>query len=106
MEQKGAFADFIVQHIRETGDEDDLSEIQQVLTETPNGNKIFQRAISVTSTGSQRRNSRVSERKLSITQQAQPIELPGEGTTLIKNEESATGRVCVNKIVVSITLIV
>ena len=46
LEQKGAFADFIVQHLQ-TVDDEDLTEIKQVLAENETGHAIFERAISV-----------------------------------------------------------
>ncbi|KAJ6648205.1 Multidrug resistance-associated protein 1 [Pseudolycoriella hygida] len=58
--QKGAFADFIVEHLREMEeDEEELNVIKEALTPSVNGSIIFERAISVRA--SQTKAQRLSE---------------------------------------------
>ncbi|XP_053694450.1 multidrug resistance-associated protein 1-like [Sabethes cyaneus] len=99
LEQKGAFSEFLSQHIQELDDEDDeLQIIQEVLNDDVT-RKIVQRAMSVRSNKSN--GSGGSKRKKKVSRQEsrnsnKPLELKAPaaaGTVLIEKEESATGGV-------------
>ncbi|XP_062705317.1 multidrug resistance-associated protein 1-like [Aedes albopictus] len=102
LDQKGAFAEFLMQHIQELDEEDEeIQMIQEVLKDEKSRN-IVKRAMS---TRSQRSSgsggSGGSVRKKRISRQEsrnsnKPVEAPAapaKGTTLIEKEESATGAV-------------
>ncbi|GAB0092997.1 hypothetical protein DMENIID0001_080490 [Sergentomyia squamirostris] len=90
--QKGAFSEFLLQHLREMEDES-LDEIKEALDIQPEGRQLLQRAISVQSASSKGSKNKNSLRHRSSKQENQDIVVPKAGTTLIKTEESATGKV-------------
>lgn len=50
--QKGLFSEFLLQHISEMDDEDELMEIKQALGDKPEGKVLLERAFSIRSTSS------------------------------------------------------
>ncbi|XP_053694487.1 multidrug resistance-associated protein 1-like [Sabethes cyaneus] len=99
LEQKGAFAEFLSQHIQELDEEDDeLQIIQEVLNDDVTRN-IVQRAMSVRSNKSSGSGGSKPRRQVS-RQESRNSNKPAEfqatakvGTVLIEKEESATGGV-------------
>uniref|UniRef100_A0A182NES5 ABC-type glutathione-S-conjugate transporter n=1 Tax=Anopheles dirus TaxID=7168 RepID=A0A182NES5_9DIPT len=102
LDQKGAFADFLTQHIQEMDDEDEdeLKLIQEALKDGE-GKKIVQRAMSTrsqrsgSSNGSVRKKrvSRAESRNSNKPRAAEPAPQQASAATLIEKEESATGAV-------------
>ncbi|XP_059614039.1 multidrug resistance-associated protein 1-like [Phlebotomus argentipes] len=100
--QKGAFSEFLVEHLQEMED-DEVDEIKEVLAVKPEGRQLLERALSIRSTsskgskkGSVRGSMRGSMRKRpsnSSKLEKEGIIVPKVGTTLIEKEESATGKV-------------
>ncbi|XP_055546953.1 multidrug resistance-associated protein 1-like [Wyeomyia smithii] len=99
LDQKGAFAEFLSQHIQELDEEDEeLQIIQEVLNDDVTRN-IVQRALSVRSTKSS--GSEGSKRRKKVSRQEsrnsnKPLESQAAvavGTVLIEKEEAATGGV-------------
>uniref|UniRef100_A0A182Y9Z9 ABC-type glutathione-S-conjugate transporter n=2 Tax=Anopheles stephensi TaxID=30069 RepID=A0A182Y9Z9_ANOST len=102
LDQKGAFAEFLTQHIQEMDDEDEdeLKLIQEVLKDGE-AKKIVQRAMSTrsqrsgSSNGSirKKRISRAESRNSNKPRAAEPVPQQLSAATLIEKEESATGAV-------------
>uniref|UniRef100_A0A1L8E4B5 ABC-type glutathione-S-conjugate transporter n=2 Tax=Nyssomyia neivai TaxID=330878 RepID=A0A1L8E4B5_9DIPT len=90
--QRGAFAEFLVQHLQEMEEDEDLEEIKDVLAIKPEGRQLLERALSVRSTSS-KGSKKGSMRKRTSKLEKEEIKLPKTGTTLIEKEESATGKV-------------
>lgn len=49
LKKKGAFAEFIVQHLQTAEGDDELEQLRETLSETPVGEEFYKRAISVVS---------------------------------------------------------
>ncbi|XP_055543163.1 multidrug resistance-associated protein 1-like [Wyeomyia smithii] len=99
LDQKGAFAEFLSQHIQELDEEDDeLQIIQEVLNDDVIRN-IVQRTQSVRSnrsneSGGSKRRKKISRQESRMSNRPQvPQAAAAVGTVLIQKEESATGGV-------------
>ncbi|XP_055636687.1 multidrug resistance-associated protein 1-like isoform X2 [Toxorhynchites rutilus septentrionalis] len=97
LDQKGAFAEFLTQHIQNLDDEDEeIKMIQEALDDEVSRN-ILKRAMSIRSNksggsnGSARNRKKMSRQESRNSQHIQPV--PVKGTTLIEKEQSATGSV-------------
>ncbi|XP_058820116.1 multidrug resistance-associated protein 1-like [Topomyia yanbarensis] len=96
LDQKGAFSEFLSQHIQELDEEDEeLRIIQEALQDDVSRN-IVQRAMSVRSnksngSGGSKKKKKVSRQESRHSKLMEPA--PAQGTTLIEKEESATGAV-------------
>ncbi|KAG4074217.1 hypothetical protein HA402_015520 [Bradysia odoriphaga] len=96
--QKGAFADFIIEHLSGMEDDEELKEIKEALTPSVTGSIIFERAISVRSSDTKmkrasiRSSKRGGGKKKSLTDM-NIIKPADDGRVLIQKEESATGSV-------------
>lgn len=104
LEQKGAFADFLEQHLQnvDEDDEEELEAIKQALESTKAGAKLFERAISVRNSLPKKKNSVTSSSKGTLSkkigievlsEQPEPEPIQNKGTTLIQTEISAVGGV-------------
>uniref|UniRef100_A0A1B0D0A2 ABC-type glutathione-S-conjugate transporter n=1 Tax=Phlebotomus papatasi TaxID=29031 RepID=A0A1B0D0A2_PHLPP len=90
--QKGAFSEFLLQHIQEMEEDEDLEEIKDVLAIKPEGRQLLERALSVRSASS-KGSKKGSMRKRTSKLDKNEIVVPKAGTVLIEKEESATGKV-------------
>ncbi|GAB0095977.1 multidrug resistance-associated protein 1 [Sergentomyia squamirostris] len=91
--QKGAFSEFLVQHLQEMAEDVDLEEIKDVLEAQPEGRQLFERAVSIRSSISSRGSKKGSMRKRTSNLEKEGTVVPKVGTVLIEKEESATGKV-------------
>ncbi|XP_055597196.1 multidrug resistance-associated protein 1-like isoform X2 [Uranotaenia lowii] len=100
LDQKGAFAAFLTEHIQDLDEEDEeIQMIQQTLQDDKSRN-IVQRAMSTRSSGSggsggstrRKKFSRQESRVSNSAKEGAPT-TPAKGTTLIEKEESAVGSV-------------
>lgn len=98
IQEKGAFATFIEQHLQELDENDDeLDEIKHVLAENEIGVALFNRAISIRSSGeSLKRKSTIRTNK-SILGDSEFKSKPtiDSSSKLIVKEDSLTGSVCI-----------
>uniref|UniRef100_A0AAG5CWC8 ABC-type glutathione-S-conjugate transporter n=1 Tax=Anopheles atroparvus TaxID=41427 RepID=A0AAG5CWC8_ANOAO len=100
LDQKGAFAEFLTQHIQDLEDVDDeeIKLIQESLKDET-AQKIVQRAMSVRSNrsdgsnGSQRRKRISRQESKQSKKREEPLIQNLDNATLIEKEESATGAV-------------
>ncbi|XP_065088176.1 multidrug resistance-associated protein 1-like [Ochlerotatus camptorhynchus] len=99
LDQKGAFADFLTQHIQDLDEEDEeIQIIQEVLKDEVSRN-ILKRAMSTRSERSAGSGGSIRKKKVSrqesrnSNKKPEILDTPAKGTTLIEKEESATGAV-------------
>ncbi|CAO1343275.1 unnamed protein product [Diamesa hyperborea] len=95
--QKGAFADFLIQHLQEIDDDEELSEIQKTIQDQEM-KLILERTISTLSSGPERNSlngsvKRRRSRKASEKSEQQTLQPVKVKTKLIDTEEAATGSV-------------
>ncbi|XP_058453712.1 multidrug resistance-associated protein 1-like [Malaya genurostris] len=97
LDQRGAFSEFLNQHLQELDEEDEELQIIQETLKDETSRNLVQRAMSVRSNKSN--GSGGSKRKKKVSRQEsrnsnKPLEVvQAQGTTLIEKEESATGAV-------------
>lgn len=104
LEQKGAFADFLEQHLQnvDADDQEELEAIKEALENTKAGAQLFERAISVRNSLPKKKHSVASSGKGSMSKKTGNNGTPGrpapvlavnKGATLIQSELSAVGGV-------------
>ncbi|KAL1397170.1 hypothetical protein pipiens_009960 [Culex pipiens pipiens] len=98
LDQKGAFSEFLTQHIQELDEEDEELAIIQETLQDEQSRHVVQRAMSTRSKGSNGSGGSMRKKKLSRqeSRNSNKVETPAalvKGATLIEKEESATGAV-------------
>lgn len=98
LDQKGAFSEFLTQHIQELDEEDEELQIIQETLQDEHSRHVVQRAMSTRSKGSNGSGGSMRKKKLSRqeSRNSNKVEAPAplaKGATLIEKEESATGAV-------------